>query len=423
MKIAIHTLGCKINQFDADVIRQDLSSRGNTIVPFDAEADVYIVNTCSVTAKSDYQCRQAIRSATRRGKGAKVVVTGCYAETRPDEIRNISGVDRVFGNRDKAKIVDHILSAAPATETPPGEAGIASESVRTRTRGLLKIQEGCDNRCSYCIVPLARGGSRSAHPRGVAEKFESMVRRGCPEIVLTGIHIGAYGADLAEKTDLTSLIATLVSKKEDTRIRLSSIEPREITDEMVRMLGRGLCRHLHIPLQSGDDGILASMRRNYSSAFYLELIERIADRVPGVALGADVMVGFPGEGEKEFLNTLRLVERSPLTHLHVFSYSPRPGTPAAGMKKQVPEVVKKERSEALRDLGKKKNLDFRKKNIGCAHVVVVEYKVSEASGLFTGLTDNYIRVQIYGSKKENVGKRIQVSISAVDEKNNFAEIM
>lgn len=422
MRIAFTTLGCKINQFDTDVIRQELQSKGNTIVPFDADADVYIINTCSVTAKSDYQCRQAIRSATRRSKGARVVVTGCYAETRPDEIKSIPGVDMVFGNRDKTTIADHILStafSAPSKDLST-DADIPIETARNRTRGLLKIQDGCDNRCSYCVVPFARGSSRSAPPHEVTREFENMVRSGCPEIVLTGIHIGTYGADLAEKIDLTALITTLVSKRRRTRIRLSSIEPREITDEMIRLLGNGLCRHLHIPLQSGDDRILSVMKRDYTSGFYLELTERIADQIPGIALGADVMVGFPGEGEKEFQNTLRLVERVPLTHLHVFSYSPRPGTPAAEMDQQVPESVKKERSETLRELGKKKNLDFRKKNVGASLSVVVEDKVDALSGLLTGLTDNYIRVQISGSKREDIGKEFIVTIKEVKDKDALA---
>ncbi len=425
MRIAFTTLGCKINQYETDVMRQDLLSKGNTIVPFDAEADVYIINTCSVTAKSDYQCRQVIRAAARRGHAAKIVVTGCYAETRPDELKNIPGVDLVIGNRDKATIPYRIMKEASAStpEIPPTGSSVSTKTLQGKTRAFLKIQDGCDNRCSYCIVPLARGGSRSVEFGNVVSEFERLVQRGCPEVVLTGIHIGAYGSDLRPVTDLTELIATLISKRGHTRIRLSSIEPTEITAELISFLGPALCRHLHIPLQSGDDTILTAMKRNYTSGFYRGVLENISQRVPGIALGADVMVGFPGEGEKEFQNTLELVERSPLTHLHVFSYSPRPGTLAAELKRQVPDEVKKERSETLRELGNKKNLDFRKKCQGSELKVVVEDKKDVQSGLLTALTDNYMRVLVFGAKNSHIGKEMSVRIEKVEKEANSAIIL
>jgi threonylcarbamoyladenosine tRNA methylthiotransferase MtaB len=257
----------------------------------------------------------------------------------------------------------------------------------------------------------------------VLREFRSLVDRGCPEVVLTGIHIGTYGSDLEQSLSLTNMLQMLIPSRGRTRIRLSSIEPNEITRDMINYLGQGLCRHLHIPLQSGDDAILASMKRNYTSCFYEDLLERIAKRVPGVALGADIIVGYPGEGDKEFQNTMRIVERSPLTHLHVFSYSPRPGTPAAEKKDQVPEQIKKERSAALRDLGMKKNLLFRKMHQGSDLDVIIEDKIDRDTGLLTGLTDNYIRVMIYGAKKEDIGKKIRVRINEVKEQGNFGSIL
>jgi threonylcarbamoyladenosine tRNA methylthiotransferase MtaB len=419
MRIAFTTLGCKINQYETDLLRQDLAARGNTIVPFDGEADVYVINTCSVTAKSDMQCRQTIRSAVRRGAGAKVVVTGCYAETRPDEIRNIPGVNLIVGNRDKSGIADHLmLSASAAPEQERDSSHV--RAVSGRTRAFLKIQDGCDNRCSYCIVPLARGGSRSSAPSAVVKEFDRLARVGCPEIVLTGIHIGTYGVELSPRVSLTDLLVRLVDRRDRSRIRLSSIEPRETTEGIIRLLGNGVCRHLHIPLQSGDDSILASMKRNYTADFYRDMLERIAHEVPGIALGADVMVGFPGEGETEFRNTMRLVESVPLTHLHVFSYSPRPGTAAAIMKGQVPETIKKERSEALRRLGKEKNYAFRKKQQGVKLHVVVEDKADPKTGLLSGLTDNYIRVLICNAGRDQIGKEIPVRITEVKKDDNFA---
>ncbi len=424
MRIAFTTLGCKINQYETDLMRKDLVSRGNTIVPFDSDADVYVVNTCTVTAKSDYQCRQAIRSATRRGKDAKVVVTGCYASTRPEEIRMIPGVDLVIGNAEKTAIPDRIMK----TETVIGQAvytSVASppKAVYGRTRGFLKIQDGCNNRCSYCVIPLARGDSRSADPGNVIPEFKRMVQAGCPEIVLTGIHIGMYGSDLEKGPDLTGLLRILLHERSASRLRLSSIEPKEITEGMIGMLGQGLCRHLHVPLQSGDDTVLSSMNRDYTAGYYRELLEHIASKVPGIAFGADVIVGYPGEGDIEFQNTMDLVEKSPLTHLHVFSYSPRKGTPASEMEGQVPEPVKKERSLKLRQLGAKKNLEFRTKCSGTDLKVVIEDKMDADTGLYTGLTDNYIRVCVSGAKKEHVGREITARITTVTEGETKAEVL
>jgi threonylcarbamoyladenosine tRNA methylthiotransferase MtaB len=423
MRIAFSTLGCKINQYETDLMQQDLASKGNTIVPFDAEADIYIVNTCSVTAKSDYQSRQVIRSATRRAIGAQVVVTGCYASTRPEEIKKIPGVSLVVNNQEKVHMLDSLVPLCPvsANAALPRVSG-KTKALHGRTRGFLKIQDGCDNACSYCIVPLARGGSRSVDSGAVVKEFERQVQEGCPEIVLTGIHIGRYGSDLSPATNLTELLSTLVPIRNRSRVRLSSIEPKEITSEMIGLLGNGLCRHLHIPLQSGDDIILAAMKRDYTSGFYLDLLQRISNYVPGIALGADVMVGFPGEGAAEFQNTLRLIENSPLTHLHVFSYSPRRGTEAAVMKNQVPEAVKKQRNEALRELGKRKNFSFRKKFLGCELKVIVEDKIDAATGFLSGFTENYIRIAVRGAKAENIGENINVKIGGVNEESTISEM-
>ncbi len=422
MRIAFATLGCKINQYETDILRKDFQSKGNTVVPFEEKADIYIINTCSVTAKSDTQCRQIIRAAVRRAEGAKIIVTGCYAETRPEEIRHIPGVDLVVGNGGKMTIARKFLAPSAAGGEQDNTAQSPKKATE-RTRGFLKIQDGCDNHCSYCIVPSARGRSRSAAPPEIISEFERLVTAGYAEVVLTGIHIGSYGLDFTEPTDLTGLIAALLSRRGGSRMRLSSIEPREVTDGLIEMLGKGLCRHLHIPLQSGDDNILSSMKRNYSSGYYRTLLSGINQKVPGVALGADVMVGYPGEGEIEFQNTLRLVEETPLTHLHVFSYSPRPGTAAASMENQVSETTKKKRSEELRALGLKKNLIFRQNNCGCELKIIVENKADAKTGLFSGLTDNYIRVNILGAKIEDIGKEMTVRLIDVKNTENYATIL
>ncbi len=420
MRIAFTTLGCKINQYETDAMRRAAAAEGNAIVPFEGEADVYIINTCSVTAKSDYQCRQTIRAAIRRREGARVIVTGCYAETRPQEIRSIPGVAMVLGNGEKTNITRY-LSVQEHAETVPVrfDRGV----VRERTRGILKIQDGCDSRCTYCIVPLARGGSRSVPRDEVVRMFDRTIERGCPEVVMSGIHIGRYGADLVPPDTLTGLVRGLLARRKHSRIRLSSIEPNEITDDLIGMLGQGLCRHLHTPLQSGDDSILRAMDRNYSSRFYRELVETIVVKVPGIALGADVMVGFPGEGEKEFRNTYEMIERLPFTHLHVFSYSSRPGTPAATMAGQVPDRIKKERNEALRALAFKKNLTFRNRFIGkTLHVVLEEGQVT-GTGACSGLTDNYVRVHVSGAKKNDFGREINIHISDVNETGLIGQVI
>jgi threonylcarbamoyladenosine tRNA methylthiotransferase MtaB len=420
MRVAFTTLGCKINQHETDAMRQAATEAGNVIVPFDGDADVYVINTCSVTAKSDYQCRQTIRAAIRRGQGARVIVTGCYAETRPQEIKSIPGVALVLGNRDKPGIARYLNGQDPAARPAAPDR---QESVKARTRGFLKIQDGCDNHCTYCIVPLARGGSRSVPPEEVRRMFDLTVGTGCPEVVLSGIHIGRYGSDLVPGETLTGLIRNLILRKKQARIRLSSIEPNEITDELIDMLGNGLCRYLHIPLQSGDDTILRSMNRTYTSHSYRAVIEKVASTVPGVALGADVMVGFPGEGTKAFRNTFDLIADLPLTHLHVFSYSPRPGTPAATMAGQVPDGVKKERSELLRDLGSRKNLAFRSKFKATILRVVLEEGSLSKPGHCSGLTDNYIRVNVSDGKEADFGREINILITDVQEEGLTGNIV
>ena len=422
MRIAFTTFGCKINQIETDQMRRAVASDKVQFVPFDDHADVYVINTCSVTSRSDYQCRQAIRSAVRRGNGAKVVVTGCYAQTNPGDIRSIPGVDLILDNSKKDDLSAHIEALISSNDalSAPIDLQSAGQFLVGRTRGFIKIQDGCDNRCSYCIVPLARGASRSIPYDRVIEEFAVHVDADCPEVVLSGIHIGKYGQDLTPRRSLTGLLETLLARRRNTRIRLSSIEPREITGEIIDMLGNGLCRHLHIPLQSGDDSILIRMNRDYSSAFYSDLLEDISRRVPGVALGADVMVGFPGEGDEEFNNTIELIKQSPLTHLHVFGFSPRPGTPAAEMSGQVTERVKKERSEVLRNLGNAKNHDFRRRFFQeTLHAVIVGTRCT-STGCYSGVTDNYIKVAVLDAPEQAIGQTFQVKINNVAENITFA---
>jgi threonylcarbamoyladenosine tRNA methylthiotransferase MtaB len=408
MRVAFTTFGCKINQHDTEIMRQRAAEEGGTIVPFDSEADVYVINTCSVTGKADYQCRQSIRAAARRASGARIIVTGCYAETRPEEIRQIAGVTHVLGNKGKPDIGPFLTCAGEHVST---DATRRAAALSRRTRGVLKIQDGCDSRCSYCIVPQARGGSRSIPLDAVIRSFEDALQDSVPEVVLSGIHIGRYGLDLRPATTLSLLLTDLVRRRGNARVRLSSIEPGEVTPEIIALLGSGICRHLHIPLQSGDDRILRAMNRQYSAAQYRTLVESIAVAIPDVALGTDVMVGFPGEDDEAFENTYALIAALPLTHLHVFSYSRRPGTTAAEMHRQVPESVKKDRNERLRKLGLKKNLAFREQLKGKRVEIVVE-DAKDGAG-FSGLTDNYVRIMIENEKECSTNGILSVIVSDV----------
>ncbi len=424
MRVAFTTLGCKINQYETDLMRQDALVAGSSIVPFEEEADLYVINTCTVTAKSDYQCRQAIKSAVKRSGGARVIVTGCYAETRPEEVKKIPGVSLVFGNREKNGFLQYLSRGADESMLPLN----SHERVRVaavqgaRTRGFLKIQDGCDNRCAYCIVPLARGKSRSAAFSDVMREFERLVTAGCPEIVLTGIHIGSYGSDLQPRMQLAQLIDALGVKRRQSRIRLSSIEPKEVTPEIIGQIGTMLCRHLHIPIQSGDNSILSGMNRDYTSEFYRELLQGIVKQVPDIALGTDVMVGFPGEGEQEFKNTFHFLDRSPLTHFHVFSFSARPGTEASKRSLQAPEKQKQKRSEALRDLGRRKNYEFRMRFLEKELPVVVENARDRDSGFLTGLTDNYIKIAVKGAEERHIGQQLPVKIIEVSKNGTIGAL-
>lgn len=419
MRIAFSTFGCKINQFETDELKQSFSASGNTVVPFEEPADLYVINTCTVTGRSDYQCRQAIRAAVKRGNGAQVIVTGCYAETNPEEIRKIAGVTKIVPNSSKQTLFEY-LPLSMALPPSPSFSGFTQR----RTRPVIKIQDGCEACCSYCIIPKARGRSRSVPRETVLAKFDELIGAEAPEIVLSGIHIGRYGRDIDQSLSLTSLVRDLVKKRGSARIRLSSIEPREITPELIDLLGNGLCRHLHVPLQSGDDRILKSMNRDYSSQFYVDTINTIAADVPGIALGADVIVGFPGEGEREFLNTLKIIEHSPVTHVHAFSYSPRPGTMAEKMEGQVSEADKKSRNERVRLAGLKKNHAFRRQFLGKELLVVVEnFKTKHATTVCYGMSDNYIRVAVKGANAGHIGSEVRVVLEEVTEKSTVGVVV
>jgi threonylcarbamoyladenosine tRNA methylthiotransferase MtaB len=435
-RVAFFTLGCKVNQQETAALQELFRGRGYEIVEFDSPAEVYIINTCTVTHLADHKSRQMIRRAVSRRRrpdgaagflgreawsGAVVIATvGCYAQTAPEEVLSL-GVDVLVGTQDRGRIVDLVEQAAnwevgsekreagkedhglnivsPVSEAA-GFEELPLPRPRNRTRALLKIEDGCDQYCSYCIVPFARGPVRSLRPESALRRLEELLTAGFREVVLTGVHASAYGRDLTDGSNLASLLRLLLQQTGEFRLRLSSVEPAEAPDELLDVLAAPrICRHLHLPLQSGDDGILALMGRPYRTADYEDLFHRVQQRLPGVAVAADVMVGFPGETDRSFESSYRFIASLPFRALHVFKYSPRPGTRAAEMPGQVAPAAKDERSSRLRRLADEQAVAFAGRFIGETLPVLVERRTPTRPGAlwarrgcWEGLSDNYLRV-------------------------------
>jgi threonylcarbamoyladenosine tRNA methylthiotransferase MtaB len=403
-KVALATLGCKVNQYESAGLIEALKKKGFVHVPFNTSADIYIVNTCTVTGKTDYQSRQLIRRAHRKNPSASIIVTGCYAQIASKELAILPGVKAIVGTEHKEDIPDMIHTMTNVEQqiivsdigSKKECTGLTVSEFPGHTRAFLKIQDGCDAFCSYCIIPYARGHSRSLPEEAVMKRIKTLSGSGYREIVLTGIHLGNYGYDLSPQTSLLNLLKKIEQSQAVERLRLSSIEPMEITDELIDYIraSQTICRHLHVPLQSGDDAVLQLMNRNYTTDRFRERIETIMDAIPEMAIGVDVMVGFPGEGEEEFNNTRTFIERLPVAYLHVFPYSERPGTAALTLPGQVQESQKKDRGKLLRDIGKKKRIDYNTKFIGKELSVLVEDTADRETGLMKGFSDNYIPVLI-----------------------------
>ncbi|HWQ75502.1 MAG TPA: tRNA (N(6)-L-threonylcarbamoyladenosine(37)-C(2))-methylthiotransferase MtaB [Syntrophomonas sp.] len=421
-KIAFHTLGCKVNQVETEGLIDDFTSRGYELVDFEDVADIYVINSCTVTHVSDRKSRAMIRRAVRRNPNALVVATGCGAQVDAEQLAAIKGVNLVVGNRDKenlAAIIEdywrrgrsdsEIFIAPIGSDEKPRE--ILYKYHHQRTRAFVKIQDGCQSFCSYCIVPMARGPVRSKAPEAVLHEIEQLVYLGYREIVLTGIHTGFYGVDIPG-WNLSRLVAAILEQIQGSyRIRLSSIEPLEVDENLLEIMAadRRICRHLHIPLQSGSDRVLKNMGRRYDRDYYRRLVRSICDRIPGIAFTADVMVGFPGEDEDDFRYTHHLIAELPLSDLHVFKYSMRRGTKAALMIPQVPEPEKNRRSKILLELAEEKQLEFAKSFIGQRFDLLVERKSGKDS--YIGLTDNYLEVSVQ-SRQDLCGQSVEVEIAS-----------
>ena len=430
--VAVATLGCKVNQCESASFQSCFEEQGLTVNPFDAAADIYVINTCAVTAKAAAQSRQLIRRAQRTNPAAKVVVTGCYAQISPQKIREIETAPLVIvGNANKHQILAAALSDDdPLQGCRPKQAEeyfsdielqkeISQLPVKRfsgRTRAFLKVQDGCNNFCSYCIVPYARGRSRSLAQEKVISQAILYAEEGHREIVLTGIHVGHYGLDFQPASSLLDLLKQLTRATPEIRYRLSSLEPTEITRELLEFMAAAdnFMPHLHIPLQSGSDVILKKMNRRYRVEQFIEKLHSCRELLPTAAIGADVLVGFPGETEDDFQQTYETVAGLPVTYLHVFPYSKRPGTPAAKMSNQVPAQIKEERVAVLRKLDHKKRRDFYGSRIGEVHPVLVEAEKSN-DGLAKGFTDNYIPVH-FKAGPHDANRVVSVKLEKLQER-------
>ena len=401
--IAITTLGCKINQFESAAMSEALQEDGFAMVSFSQQADIYLINSCTVTAKSDAETRRLIRRASRLNPRARIVVTGCYAQLSGEELLKIPQVSMVLGNAQKRGIASFIrgmgdqatLIVADISKEQPG-AGTPLESFAEHTRAFLQVQNGCDARCAYCIVPYARGASRSVAPQEALQGMATFTAKGFKEIVLTGIHLGGYGLDLSPATDLLGLLVQAQAGGLVKRLRIGSLEPTELSQELIRFIAASpmVCPHLHLPLQSGSDSVLSRMNRGYSTKLYRGVLDSLVQALPDVSIGTDLIAGFPGESEAEFAQTLKFVESLPLSYLHVFPFSPRPGTPAATMTPQLHSRVVKERAQALRAVSAEKSQAYAQRFIGRQLQVLVQ---RDAGGR-KGLSRNYLPVLIEQSE-------------------------
>lgn len=422
-KFIITTLGCKVNQYESASLSENLKKSGWESVQKENTSDLCIINTCAVTQKASMQSRQAIRQAYRANPKARIVVTGCYAQTEPDELKQIKGIELIVGHADKHNIPAIIQSSTrkntsyPVTICPDVRHEIDFRqpplvAAGNRTRPFLKIQDGCDAFCTYCIVPYARGRSRSMPMQTVMESIKQLQRSGYREVVLSGIHLGCYGLDLSPETNLLTLLNRIQKSKPIHRVRLSSIEPHELTDDIIQLAANSdiICHHFHVPLQSGDDHILKKMQRPYSRSYFRNLILKIHTLLPDAAIGVDTLIGFPGESQEAFANTYNLIKDLPVTYLHVFPFSSRKKTPASKYAGKVPPDIIKSRCRKMRHLGKEKKKSFFRKNIGKTVEVLVESKRDSQSGFLKGITSNYIPVFFEGDDHlKNTIARIRIA--------------
>ena len=400
--VCFRTFGCKLNQAETAGMVRDFEDHGYRVVSADEGGDVFVLNTCTVTGRSEAKCRRAIRHALRSNPEATVIVVGCYSQVAAETIRSIPGVDYVLGVHEKFRVFDYFSDPGKVVRPVCHAASVEKldEAVSRvgkyleRTRAFLKIQDGCSRRCAYCIVPFVRGPARSVPLSDVLRQAETLVREGYKEIVLTGVHVGDYGKQKGEGSLLPGLLRALLKVEGVVRLRLSSLNVEDVTNELLEILvgSERICRHLHIPLQSGCDAVLARMDRTYTTEAFREKVEWIFERLGDVGLGTDVIVGFPGETDDGFEKTVGLIQALPFSYLHVFPFSPRRGTKAASMPDRVEPRVRVERARRLIDLGRVKKRAFMRKHVG--RVVDVLLEDRNRDGWMEGFSSDYLRVEV-----------------------------
>jgi len=412
-KVAITTLGCKTNQFESAAMRDSLAKEGFEVVPFNHSADIYIINTCTVTARTDAESRRLVRRAARLNPDSRIVVTGCYAQLSAPELADLPNVALVTGNSEKSGIVSLIRNLGKEPQILVSDIGAASkaevlhlETFFEHTRAFLQIQNGCDAFCSYCIVPYARGRSRSVPFEEALEGVRRSVQAGFAEVVLTGIHLGAYGLDLRPVRGLLELLQRIDAEGVVARLRLGSVEPNEVTEDFIGFMAtsRTICPHIHLPLQSGAANVLSAMGRSYSPALIRDLVTSLASAVPDISVGLDLIAGFPGESEDDHAETCNLIDSLPIAYLHVFPYSSRPGTKAFAMPGHLHSSVIKRRAEELRRIGDTKSLEFAGRFVGRVLPVLIQ-----GDGR-SGLARNYLTVRLRGDGL-TAGVEMPVAIS------------
>lgn len=423
-RVAFYTLGCKVNQYETEAMIESFEAAGYKTVDYNDFAEVYIINTCTVTNMGDRKSRQIIRRALDTNPDAFVAVVGCYSQIAPDKVLDIPGVKLVVGTNERSRIVELVEFAMKKDEKVNMVNDImevrdfeemAIHNYKSRTRAFLKIQEGCDQYCTYCIIPYARGHIRSRKPESIIEEVKELAENGFKEVVLTGIHVASYGKDLGG-TSLMDMIERIHEIPGIERIRMSSVDPNVMTEEFIgriRALPK-MCRHFHLSLQSGCDETLKRMNRKYTTEDYRRVVRRLREVFPEVALTTDLIVGFPGETDEEFEKTTAFIDEISFSGMHIFKYSPREGTPAAGYRNQVKPQVKEERSRIATEIARKNEDKFKKRFIGKTMKVLYEQPINDENLLYEGLTDNYIRV-VSESRQDIKGKIIETTLEELKD--------
>ena len=426
MKVAFSTLGCRVNVYESEAMAEKFIREGYEVVEPSEVADVYVINTCTVTNMGDKKSRQIINRARRLNENSIIAVVGCYSQIAPQEVSEIPGVDVVLGTRNKGDVVYYVNKAKDEGKSQVHVEGVLKnkkfeelniEEYQDKTRAFLKIQDGCNRFCTYCIIPYSRGSVCSKDPKKVLEEVNKLAEHGFKEIILSGIHTASYGLDLEGSVNLINIIEEIEKVEGIERIRIGSIEPAFFTPEVIEKIKgfKKLCPHFHLSLQSGCDATLKRMNRRYTAKEYEDSVELLRKTLPGVSITTDVIVGFPGETEEEFNETVKFLERIKLTKTHVFKYSPRKGTKAADMEGQVDGSVKDKRSKILIDLSNKNEKEFTEKFIGKEMDILVETEVKGEEGFYEGYTKNYIKVKVPCTCADVTGKIVDIEITEAKE--------